>query len=176
MRLVKWILGTLAVVIVGLVAVGMLLPREVTVERQTAIAAPADKIFPHVNNLKANEAWSPWLGIDPNVETTYSDIAEGVGAKMSWTSDHPQVGNGSMEVIESVPNESVKNALDFGDMGTAVADYKLVEEGGVTTVTWGLTADMGAGPIGRWMGLMMDDWVGADYERGLSNLKALVEG
>ncbi|MCY4178887.1 MAG: SRPBCC family protein [Litoreibacter sp.] len=81
-----------------------------------------------------------------------------------------------MEVIESVPNESVKNALDFGDMGTAIADYKLVEEGGITTVTWGLTADMGAGPIGRWMGLMMDDWVGADYERGLSNLKALVEG
>ena len=35
---------------------------------------------------------------------------------------------------------------------------------------------MGARPAGRWLGLMMDNWVGADYERGLSNLKALVEG
>jgi hypothetical protein len=25
------------------------------------------------------------------------------------------------------------------------------------------------------MGLMMDKWVGGDYEKGLSNLKALVE-
>ena len=28
----------------------------------------------------------------------------------------------------------------------------------------------------RWMGLMMDNWVGGDYERGLVNLKELVEG
>jgi hypothetical protein len=35
---------------------------------------------------------------------------------------------------------------------------------------------MGVNPVGRWMGLMMDRWVGADYERGLANLKALVEG
>ena len=176
MRIIKWILGALAIVIVAFVAVGMLLPREVTVERQAAIAAPANKIFPHINNLEATGAWSPWLGIDPDIQTSFGEIAEGVGAKMSWASEHPQVGNGSMEVIESVPNQSVKNALDFGDMGTAIADYKLIEEDGVTTVTWGLTADMGAGPIGRWMGLMMDDWVGADYERGLSNLKALAEG
>ncbi len=176
MRFLKWILGAFAVAIVAFVAIGMLLPREVTVERQAAMSVPADKIFPHINNLKATAAWSPWLGIDPNVRTIYGDIAEGVGAKMSWSSDDAQVGNGAMEVIESVPNKSVKNALDFGDMGTAIADYKLVEEGGATTVTWGLTADMGAGPVGRWMGLMMDNWVGADYEKGLSNLKALVEG
>jgi len=31
-------------------------------------------------------------------------------------------------------------------------------------------------PMGRWMGLMMDGWVGPDYETGLSNLKSLVEG
>eukprot|EP01023_Acetabularia_acetabulum_P038207 TRINITY_DN36513_c1_g1_i1.p2 TRINITY_DN36513_c1_g1~~TRINITY_DN36513_c1_g1_i1.p2 ORF type:complete len:157 (-),score=35.49 TRINITY_DN36513_c1_g1_i1:16-486(-) len=34
---------------------------------------------------------------------------------------------------------------------------------------------MGSGPMGRWMGLMMDRWVGADYEQGLQNLKAVVE-
>ncbi|MCY4178888.1 MAG: hypothetical protein OXC60_07790 [Litoreibacter sp.] len=59
MRVIKWILGSVAVVIVAFVAIGMLLPREVTVERQAAIAAPADQIFPHINSLKANEAWSP---------------------------------------------------------------------------------------------------------------------
>ena len=73
-------------------------------------------------------------------------------------------------------NKRVVSALDFGDMGLAEASYDLSQEGDITTITWGLKADMGAGAMGRWMGLMMDDWVGADYERGLSNLKALIEG
>jgi len=37
---------------------------------------------------------------------------------------------------------------------------------------------MGAGlnSIGRWMGVMMETWVGDDCALGLANLKALVEG
>jgi hypothetical protein len=34
---------------------------------------------------------------------------------------------------------------------------------------------MGMNPVGRYMGLMMDRWVGGDYERGLLQLKAQVE-
>lgn len=176
MRILKWVLGSIAVLVVAFIAIGMLLPRDITVERSTQIAAPAEKIWPYVNNLKATEEWSPWLGIDPNVQTVYGDIAEGVGAKMEWASDHPNVGNGSMEIVESVPHASIASALDFGEMGLATARYELVETDGVTNVTWGLDVDMGASPVGRWFGLMMDGMVGADYERGLQNLKALVEG
>lgn len=175
MRILKWIMGTIAVLAVAFIAIGMVLPREVVVERSTEIAAPADKIFPHVNNLAATQAWSPWLALDPDVQTTYGDIAEGVGAKMAWVSDNPQVGSGSMEVVESVANEKLISDLDFGDMGTAQVSYVLEEVNGATKVTWGMTADMGSGPVGRWMGLMMDDWVGADYEIGLVKLKELVE-
>ena len=35
---------------------------------------------------------------------------------------------------------------------------------------------MGAGPVGRWFGLMMDRLIGLDYEKGLANLKTLAEG
>ena len=42
-------------------------------------------------------------------------------------------------------------------------------------MTWGLEADMGNAPVGRYMGLMMDRWVGGDFEAGLARLKALVE-
>lgn len=177
MRILKWFLGALAALILVVALGGMLLPREIKVTRSTVIDAPPSQVFPHINNLRATEAWSPWLGIDPDVQTTYGSIAEGVGAKMSWTSEHPNVGTGSMEVIESVKDATVVNALDFGDMGLAQARYVLAEaESGGTEITWGLEVDMGAGPIGRWMGLMMDGWVGADYERGLANLKTLVEG
>ena len=175
MRILKWALGLLAVLVLVFVAGGMMLPREVTVARTTQIDAPADQVFPHVNNLQATEAWSPWLGRDPKTKITYGEIPEGVGATMAWASENPQVGVGNMEIVASVPNEMVISDLDFGEMGLAKATYDLTEVEGRTTITWGLQADMGAGPVGRWMGLMMDRWVGADYEQGLSNLKALVE-
>ncbi|WP_120502143.1 SRPBCC family protein [Roseovarius sp. EL26] len=176
MRILKKLLvGGLALVVV-LAIVGMLLPREVAVERSIVIDAPASEIYPHVSNLKATTAWSPWLGQDPETKLTFNEVEAGVGAVMEWASENRNVGSGYMEIVEAVENEAVSVALDFGDMGTAKAGWTFDEVDGQTTATWGMVADMGAGPIGRWMGLKMDDWVGADYERGLQNLKALVEG
>lgn len=175
MRILKWLLGIVAVLAIIAIAGGFLLPREVTVARSIEIDAPPDAVFPYVNSLKATEQWSPWLERDPNVILTYNDVESGDGAAMEWSSDEPTVGSGRQEIIESNENESVVTALDFGDMGLAQAKFLLAEASGNTTVTWTLDTDMGAGPIGRWMGLMMDSWVGADYEAGLQNLKTLVE-
>ena len=60
-------------------------------------------------------------------------------------------------------------------MGTARAAFTLEPSGTGTLVTWTLVADMGLNPVGRWMGLMMDRWVGTDYERGLINLRRVAE-
>lgn len=176
MRILKWLFGVIAVVVIAFIAIGFFLPRNVTVARTIEIDAPADQIFPHVNSLKAMEAWSPWLSRDPNVQLTYNDVESGDGAAMEWASDQQDVGSGRQEIIEANQNESVVTALDFGDMGLAQAKFLLAEAQGATTVTWTLDTDMGAGPVGKWMGLMMDRWVGADYEAGLANLKALIEG
>jgi hypothetical protein len=175
MRIVKWILGIVAVLAVVFVGGAFFLPQEVTVSRTASINAAPEAVFPHVNSLKATEKWSPWLGIDPEVKTTFSGPDQGVGAKLEWESDHPQVGSGSQEIVLSTANERVETALDFGEMGTAKAAFLLSGTGETTEITWNLVSDMGTNPVGRWMGLMMDNWVGADYEKGLSNLKALVE-
>lgn len=176
MRFLKRLLIALVAIAAVLVVVAYLLPREVTVERTVRINAPAAEIFPHINSLKAMAEWSPWLERDPDIKVTYSGPDTGVGAAMVWSSDKPDVGSGSQTITASEPDSRVETALDFGAMGTAVAWIVLVESDGATDVTWGLTADMGMNPVGRYMGLMMDRWVGADYEDGLARLKALVEG
>jgi len=176
MALLKWIFRIVVVLAILFVGIAFLLPREVSVARSIEINAPAADIFPHFNNLKATEAWSPWLDRDPNVQVTYNNVAEGAGASMVWMSDHPQVGNGSQEIVESVENTRVVTDLDFGPQGTARATFELSEVGGVTNMTWGFVTDTGMNPMARWFGLMMDGFVGADYEQGLANLKALVEG
>ena len=175
MRILKWLLGIVVLLVLVFLAGAYLLPREVTVARSIEIDAPAADIFPHVNSMQATRAWSPWLDRDPNVDLTYSGPEAGVGNRMAWASENPQVGTGTQEVIASTPDSHVATALDFGPMGTATASFDLVEVADTTTVTWGFSSDNGMNPMLRWMGLMMDDLVGADYEAGLANLKALVE-
>ncbi len=175
MRILKWILGVVVALVAVFVIVGFLLPRDVYVVRSIVIDAPPAEVFPHVNSLKAGAEWSPWLDRDPEVQLTYSGPDDGVGATLEWASDHPQVGNGKQEITLSEPDARVETALDFGEMGLAMAAFVLTEQGGGTQVTWSLDTNMGANPVGRWMGLMMDRWVGGDYEAGLSNLKRVVE-
>lgn len=175
MRLIKRIFGLLVIVVIALVAIAFVLPREVSVSRSVDIAAAPEAVFPHVNSLQKFSEWSPWSSIDPDMKVTYSGPEMGVGNKMDWASDDPKVGIGSQVITAAVDNESVSTELDFGPMGTADAEFLLAAKGAGTEVTWGFTTDLGMNPIARWMGLMMDSWVGADYERGLAALKEIAE-
>lgn len=176
MRLIRNVLIGLVALAAVLAVVGMFLPRYVNVERDIIVDAAPAEVFPRISSLQAFAEWSPWGDIDPDMVVTFSGAETGVGNIMEWTSEHPNVGNGRQEIMEVVEDESVRTALDFGDMGTAEAWWRLTPDGEATRVTWGLTADMGGGPVGRWFGLMMDGWVGADYENGLARLQAAVEG
>lgn len=172
----KLFLGLVALVAI-LVVVSFFLPKEVTVERAITIRADAGTVFGQVNSLKEFHEWSPWSKYDPGMEVSFSGPDEGVGATMTWSSDEPNVGSGRQEITESRPNEYVKTQLDFGDQGTGTADFRLNtdEEADRTRVTWGFNTDLGYNPIARYMGLMFDKWIGAEYEDGLANLKERVE-
>ncbi len=176
MRILRRIITFIIVVAAILVAIAFVLPREVTVKRSVIINATPEAVFPHVNSMQATEAWSPWLERDPDVRLVYSGPESGVGNRLAWESEHPHVGSGTQEITASEENSRVETALDFGPMGTADASFDLRPEGEATELTWGLVTDTGMNPIARWMGLMLDRWVGADYEAGLARLKALVEG
>ncbi len=175
MKLLKRIIVGIIVLVVVLVAVAYVLPRHVSAERDIVIDATPEKIFPLVNDLKAFNEWSPWTKIDPDMKVTYSGPESGVGQKSAWESDHSSVGNGSQVIVASEENKRVETTLDFGNQGTANAVFELAPDGGGTKVTWSFESDLGMNPVSRYFGLMIDDWVGADYEKGLASLKAAVE-
>jgi hypothetical protein len=175
-RIFKRILFTLAGIAVVLAAIGFFLPRTAEVERSVSIGAPAEKIFPLINDFQKFNDWSPWARRDPNTEYRFEGPESGVGAKMFWSSDNPDVGSGSQEIVESAVDKSVRTRLDFGAQGKAEAYFDLTTEGDGTRVVWGFHSDFGTNLIGRYMGLMFDEWIGADYEAGLVNLKQLAEG
>ncbi|MEM7353138.1 MAG: SRPBCC family protein, partial [Acidobacteriota bacterium] len=157
------------------VIVGLFLPDSVHLERSTTIAAPQSTVFALVNSFKRTNEWSPWAKIDPATVYDYEGPQQGVGAKMSWQSDHRDVGSGSQEITGSDPHQRVETHLDFGPQGTAEAFFDLAAAEGGTKVTWGFDSDFGYNLINRYFGTMIDSMVGASYEEGLASLKELAE-
>jgi uncharacterized protein YndB with AHSA1/START domain len=150
------------------------LPSEARVERSVEIAAPPEKVFAIAGDLRRVPEWSPWVATDPATRFTFEG-EPGVGQVMRWASNNPLVGNGSEKVTEFVPNEQLVTHADYGEFGTATLVLSLAGSGSGTTLTRSFTSAL-PGVIDRWAGLMIDGSVGAEYEKGLGNLKALVEG
>ncbi len=148
------------------------LPSEYKVERSTVIEAPAAVIFDYVNDLEKNELWSPWVAEDPTINTTLGEKTEGVGATYSWTSENS--GDGTLEIVESVPHRLIRTKLDFGDQGTAEAVWNFEESSEGVKTTWGFSGKVEG--IGEGIfALFIDGMVGPYYEQGLSRLKELSE-
>lgn len=174
MNILKTILKIAVILVVLVVVIGLFLPSRVHVERDIWIDAPPANVFTLLNGYGRFNDWSPWAELDPDAEYRLEGPETGVGATMHWTGDD-SVGSGSQAIVASEPYNYIETALDFGPMGTAVASYTLQRETGGTRVTWAMDTDFGWDLMGRYMGLFFDRWVGADYEKGLANLKALAE-
>jgi uncharacterized protein YndB with AHSA1/START domain len=172
MRVLKFVLVTLVLLAALVVGVGLMLPDEVEVQRSTVIDRPPSQVYALLNGFTRFNDWSPWAEYDETAVYALEGPATGIGARMTWQGER---GGGSQQIIESVEDTEIVVALDFGSEGRAIARYRLTPEGEGTRVVWLLESDFEGSLVGRWFGLMMDDMVGADYERGLGQLKALLE-
>lgn len=152
-------------------------PDQFTISRSIQIAAPPDTVFPHMNDLRKSMEWSPWAKLDPNMKSTFEGPDAGEGAKYHWVSDQQNVGEGKMTIVESRPNELVKCELEFIKpmQGKSTVDFILQPEGDGTVVTWKMYGKQQFMEKAFCMFMDMDKMVGGDFEKGLQNLKSLVE-
>lgn len=174
LTLLKWIVYLVIAAAVIVVGGSFLLPAEAVVTRSIEIAAPQDKVFAIVGDLRRFNEYSPWADLDPETKYEFSGPEQGVGQKMIWTSGNPNVGSGSQTVTEHAPPDHAALELDFGQMGIATSTWDLEPAAGGTRATWGFRSRLD-GIAERWFGLMFDKWIGADYERGLARLKTAAE-
>ncbi len=172
LRTILYVIGGLVLL---LVVIGVLLPRTVRVERSIVVQASPEQIWPYINGYAQFNEWSPWAARDPDATYTITGPASGVGARMEWQSENPNVGSGSQEVTVSNPYSHMEVALDFGDQGRGISFFDLTPTDGGTEVTWGFDTDFGWDLIGRYFGLVFDSLLGPDYEAGLQNLQRVVE-
>ena len=172
-------LKVLIIVLATLCGIAFLLPKDFSVTRTIEINACVADVFKQANTLTNWSNWSAWHKMDPNASYTYSNTDAGVGAYYSFEGDPELIGSGSLTILESTENKSIRTEVIFlkegEEIGRGNGEWAFKEENGVTQVCWSFLGDMGNNPVARWIGLMMDSMLGPQLEKGLINMKEYLE-
>jgi uncharacterized protein YndB with AHSA1/START domain len=175
------ILLTIGVIVVLAIATVLILAAMKSdtcrVQRSLAIAAPPERIFPHISDFHCWPAWSPYEGKDPAMKKTFSGAASGKGAIYEWEGDK-NVGKGRIEITDTSPSSRLALNLDMLKPFEAhnKVEFILLPQGEGTLVTWEMNGH--APYLAKIMHVFfnMDRMIGGDFERGLIKLKTVAEG
>ncbi|KQY63712.1 MULTISPECIES: SRPBCC family protein [unclassified Nocardioides] len=148
---------------------------EFKVERSTVVVADPPRIHGLINDFRQWQGWSPWEGLDPDLDRTYSGPESGEGSHYAW-SGNKRAGSGTMVITASEPDR-IGVALRFLKpwKATNAVTFTLRPVAAGTEVTWAMQGEQKGlmGLVGRV--IPMDKLVGKDFEKGLANLKARAE-
>jgi len=174
--MVKIILMSLVVVLVVLAIVVAMQPEEFRVSRSTVMAAPAPAVFAQVNELHNWEKCNPWQKVDPEMKLIFSGPPSGVGAAYAWQGNR-DVGEGRLAIIESKPTDLVRIKLEFLKpfAATNTATFTFKPESNQTAVTWSMEGRNNYFAKAINLCMNMDKMVGGQFEKGLADMKAVVE-
>ncbi|MFC8411745.1 SRPBCC family protein [Arthrobacter sp. NPDC057259] len=146
------------------------------VTRTSIMPAPAEEIFPLVNNFHEWTKWSPWESVDPAMQRSYTGPDSGVGAGYAWSGNR-KAGSGTMEIVESSQPNTIRIRLEFTKPFKTVnpTTFTFAPTANGTQVTWSMTGENKG--IGKVFALFMnmDKMVGGDFEKGLASLAAAAQ-
>jgi hypothetical protein len=170
------VLGALVLAILVVLALAAGKPDKLHIERSLVMQGTPAHVFPYANDFTKFTKWIPWTELDPGQSTEFSDPPSGLGAWYTW-SGNDDVGSGRMEILLVEP-EKVVHQLEFiepfASRAQSTVSMKAVADGKVE-VTWGFDQDADFGTKVMTVFMDMDKMLGADFEKGLANLKQLVE-
>jgi uncharacterized protein YndB with AHSA1/START domain len=162
-----------AVVIAAILIYAATKPDTFAYQRSASINAPAEKIFPLINNLKAMTTWSPFEK-DPTMKREFSGPEAGPG-QLYVFSDKSSAGDVSL--LAEVPNEAVSMRLKMTKPFACdnSVQFTLVPNGSGTSVTWAMSGKQ------PYMAKLMSTFINCEkmcqrqFDEGLAKLKSLTE-
>lgn len=171
MNAMKAFISVLALVLVSFVVIGLALPGSWSAERTRLVAAPLGDVFPYLEDLTLWQEWSSMR----QVEGTLSDPPRGTGATLAW--DDPQWGAGEFRITDVTPGREVRYqvAVEDGSIRTE-GRIRVSQRDGATEIEWREEGDLGWNPLLAWFALGMERMQGAELQKALDRLQALLEG
>jgi hypothetical protein len=166
------IIKLLAGAIVILTLAGFLLPAEIKSTHSVTLQSKAEDVFLHINDLKEWISWMPFNWPDPIDETPaweYSEPSSGKGAFFSWKHDHALVGNGTIRILESIPNSRIEYVIQKDDFNAIFGEVDIMEDRSGTHITWTATSSI-KNPWGRYMSFFIKGWMLREVKESIRNL------
>lgn len=170
----------IAIALAALIAIVLVLaamrPDTFRVQRSIDINAPADKIFPLINDYRNWGSWSPYEHVDPGMQRTFSGAPTGKGSVYEWNGNK-NIGHGRMEILEATPSSKIVIKLDFFSPFEAhnMAEFTMQPKGSATNVIWAMHGPVPFMAKIIHMFMNMDRMVGGQFQQGLTSMKAVAE-
>lgn len=176
-RLIE-ILISLAIVAVLFLVVGLLLPSQRQFSHSVETNRKLTIVYDTLNSLRRWDDWHPLLLRDPKAEIRLSGPESGVGARLEYSSEARGIGNGSWQIVESVPRERIVYAIEDPQRGRNKQMTFELEPTGRNNrnvkITQHYSVDYGWNLLGRYSGLYVSNNVGDDVKIGLQRLSNML--
>jgi hypothetical protein len=165
-----------AVVVIAFAGVVAMQPSEFRITRTASMSASPTAVFAQVNDFHNWETWSPWAKLDPAAKNSFAGPPAGAGAIFTWAGND-NVGEGRMTLTESRPAELIRIKLEFVKpfADTSDAEFTFKAAGDQTEVMWSMFGRKNFLSKAFCLFINMDKMVGGEFEKGLANMKSVVE-
>lgn len=167
-RLLQW----LVIALIALAGASFLLPAKQIVERTMTIEQPPDRVWELLEDPTAWNRWSPYYLRDPDMKISYTGAPKGMGARWSW--DSSREGSGTASIIGASVPRQLDYVVTYNGLAMALCQFILEPVNSGTKLTWRLESDAMWNPIMRIVGMLLDGWIGPDFEQGLQNISGIL--
>jgi uncharacterized membrane protein len=178
MKIIKWILIILVIIIAVPLISALFIKKDYSVEREITINKPKQQVYDYVKFLKNQNDFSKWALMDPHMRKTFTGTDGTPGFISAWESDSSDVGKGEQEIKSMKDGERIDYEIRFiKPFESTSSAYMTTESAGPeqTKVKWVFYGKMPY-PMNLMTVVMnMDEAVGNDLSTGLKNLKNIVE-
>jgi len=160
--------------VIGVLLVAAFLPSRYNIEKTTVIRKPISVVMNKVGDLNYYASWNPWQQMDPGATKDVSGTPGTISHQYSWHGK--KIGVGSL-TIKNIDETHIYFDLEFLKPWKSHAkdDWSFENHGGSETkVTWHNSGDL-PWPMARLMGPIISKNLNHQFEKGLNNLKNMVE-
>lgn len=163
----------LAGVVAILLIAAALIPGKFSVKRTIFIQKPVASVFDFALDLNNFNRWSPWYNTEPAALINIQANKQ-TGDFYSWAGK--KNGEGKFIITNIDKDKRIDTRIEFLKPWKQIAmnHYFFEPEGTGVKVTWQYDGT-GTYPVGRFFNLMMDRFLGNDFEKGLEKLKTEIE-
>ena len=164
-----------AAFVIGILLLGAIMPSRYNVEKTIVINKAINEVMDKVGNLNFYAQWNPWQQMDAAATRKIIGAPKTTGHSYSWHGK--KAGEGSL-TITSVDDSHIYFDLEFLKPWKSHAkDNWSFERSSAneTKVTWHNSGDL-PWPMARLMGPLINKNLNHQFEKGLENLKRMVEG